>query len=658
MSRTETHLFSNMVNALNRVEGPASAPVDAVIARAVCALLSDQNADGHWHYELEADTTVTSEYVLLTHFLGETMTTELEQKFATYLRRNQQSEGGWPLFPGGTPDISASVKAYFALKLLGDVENAEHMQRARQVIRALGGAERSNVHTRTQLALYGAMPWTAVPLMPIEIMLLPRWFPFHLSKISYWARTVIVPLLVLNAKRPIAKNPRGARIEELFCHSGDKLGLPSRQPHQSWGWFHFFRAADKMVRFVDRFAPRGLRQRATCRAVEFVEARLNGENGFGGIYQTMAHALMMFAALDYPQDHPSRAVARKSIDRLLIRRVDEAYCQLSTSPVWDTSFACLALMETGECEAHRAALSATHWLAARQILDVRGDWISRRPDVRPGGWAFQYSNPQYPDVDDTAVAATAMHQVAVTLPHGGVSQEAIARAREWVVGMQASDGGWGAFEPENTQYYLNNIPFSDHGALLDPPTADVSGRCLQMLGQLGESPATSTHVCQALSYLLTQQETDGSWFGRWGVNYVYGTWTVLCGLDAAGVAHDDLRVRHARQWLLSIQNEDGGWGEDCNSYDFDYRGYKQSASTASQTSWALLGLMATGEVKHPAVVRGINYLMAEQAAHGFWDELRFTGTGFPRGLYLRYHGYTKYFPLWAIARYRNLLMQQ
>ncbi|MCA8352410.1 squalene--hopene cyclase [Burkholderia cepacia] len=633
--------------------GTVPAGVDAAVARATDALLAAQNADGHWVYELEADSTIPAEYVLLVHYLGETPNVELEQKIGKYLRRIQQADGGWPLFTDGAPNISASVKAYFALKVIGDDENAEHMQRARRAIHAMGGAEMSNVFTRIQLALYGAIPWRAVPMMPVEIMLLPQWFPFHLSKVSYWARTVIVPLLVLNAKRPLAKNPRGVRIDELFIDPPVNAGLLPRQGHQSPGWFAFFRVVDHALRAADGLFPNYTRERAIRQAVSFVDERLNGEDGLGAIYPAMANAVMMYDVLGYAEDHPNRAIARKSIEKLLVVHDDEAYCQPCLSPVWDTSLAAHALLETGDVRAEEAVLRGLEWLRPLQILDVRGDWISRRPHVRPGGWAFQYANAHYPDVDDTAVVAVAMDR-AQKLRQNDAYRDSIARAREWVVGMQSSDGGWGAFEPENTQYYLNNIPFSDHGALLDPPTADVSGRCLSMLAQLGETPLNSEPARRALDYMLKEQEPDGSWYGRWGMNYVYGTWTALCSLNAAGLTPDDPRMKRGAQWLLSIQNKDGGWGEDGDSYKLNYRGFEQAPSTASQTAWALLGLMAAGEVNNPAVARGVDYLIANQNEEGLWDEARFTATGFPRVFYLRYHGYRKFFPLWALARYRNL----
>jgi len=634
-----------------------TAALEASVARAADALLADQHPDGYWLYQLEADATIPAEYVLLGHYLGETPKPELEAKIGRYLRRIQRADGGWPLFTDGAMDVSATVKAYFALKMIGDSPEAEHMQRARRAVLAAGGAEKSNVFTRILLALFGVVSWRAVPMMPVEISLLPEWFPFHLSKVSYWARTVIVPLLVLNAKRPKARNPKGVRIDELFFDAAVNAGMAARAPHQHQGWFVLFRCADAVLRAVDPLFPRHTRQRAIEAAVRFVDERLNGEDGLGAIFPAMANSVMMYDVLGYPEDHPNRAIARKSIEKLLI--IDEApdgeaYCQPCLSPIWDTSLAAHALLEVDTPKARAAVSRGLDWLVPLQILDVRGDWISRRPNIRPGGWAFQFANPHYPDVDDTAVVAMAMER-ADRENGTALYGEAIARGREWVVGMQSSDGGWGAFEPENTQYYLNNIPFSDHGALLDPPTVDVSGRCLSMFAQLGEQPSTSEPAKRSLDYILRGQERDGSWYGRWGLNYIYGTWTALCALNAAGLPLADSRIQRAANWLISIQNADGGWGEGGESYKLDYRGYEAAPSTASQTSWAVLGLMAAGFVDHPAVAKGVQYLHSTQREHGLWDETRFTATGFPRVFYLRYHGYRKFFPLWALARYRNMM---
>jgi squalene-hopene/tetraprenyl-beta-curcumene cyclase len=642
-------------SARARQQNPQDA-LDDAITGARDALLAQQHADGYWLFELEADATIPAEYVLLTHYLGEAANLSLEQKMAVYLRRTQGEHGGWPLFPQGDFDLSASVKAYFALKMIGDSTDAPHMQIARDAILEHGGAIHANVFTRILLALFGVIGWPSVPMMLPEIMLLPKWFPFHLSKISYWARTVTVPLLVLQALRPRARNPRGVTITELFVGS-PKVKPTKRAPHQNGFWHRMFVGVDALLRLIDRWFPKWLRQRAINAAVHFVDERLNGEDGLGAIFPAMANSVMMYDALGYPADHPHRAIARRSIDKLLVIGPVEAYCQPCLSPVWDTALVAHTLLETGDTCAIAPAVRGLDWLVPLQILDVRGDWIARRAHVRPGGWAFQFANPHYPDVDDTAVVAMAMERAAGILGHDNY-RHAIDRGCEWVIGMQSSNGGWGAFESENTHLYLNNIPFADHGALLDPPTADVSARCLSMLAQLPSSPERDASASRALAYLLDEQEGDGSWYGRWGMNYIYGTWSAMCGLKAAGFTPDAPAMIRGARWLLTVQNEDGGWGENGDSYSLDYRGYTAAPSTASQTAWALLGLMAAGACHDHAVARGIAYLLHTQNADGLWDEALFTATGFPRVFYLRYHGYRKFFPLWALARYRNLTVRQ
>ncbi len=637
-------------------EAPSPEALERHISLASKALLACQHGDGHWCFELEADATIPAEYVLLRHFRGEEPDLELERLIAVYLRRVQGAHGGWPLFHEGAFDMSASVKAYFALKMIGDDPQAPHMRRAREAILARGGAARSNVFTRFLLALYGAIPWSGVPTMPVEIMLLPRWFPFHLDKVSYWARTVIVPLLVLQALKPSAVNRRGVEIAELFAAPPDTVRDWPTGAHQAWGWVKFFGAIDRLLKLAEPFFPRAPRRRAIDAAVAFVTERLNGEDGLGAIYPAMANAVLMFDALGYPADHPHLVVARKSIERLLVVGEDEAYCQPCLSPVWDTALAAHALLEAGDAASAAQARAGLEWLTPRQVLEARGDWAARRPDVRPGGWAFQYNNPHYPDLDDTAVVAMAMDRADRDRfgAAGGHHGQAIARAREWLKGLQSRDGGWAAFDADNTYHYLNNIAFADHGALLDPPTADVTARCISMLAQLGETRETSASLARGIDALIAHQEKDGSWFGRWGMNYIYGTWSALCALGAAG---QDLRsepVRRAVGWLLRIQNADGGWGESGDSYKLDYKGFEPSTSVASQTAWALLGLMAAGEADHPAVARGVAYLASTQGKDGFWNEAFHTATGFPRVFYLRYHGYSKFFPLWALARYRNL----
>jgi squalene-hopene/tetraprenyl-beta-curcumene cyclase len=628
---------------MSEILAPETAPderLSKAVERAADALARQQQEDGHWLFELEADATIPAEYVLLEHYLDR-IDPVLEARIGVYLRGIQGAHGGWPLFHDGAFDLSASVKAYFALKAIGDDPDASHMSRARQAILAAGGAERSNVFTRAQLALFGQVPWRAVPVMPLEIMHLPLWFPFHLSKVSYWSRTVIVPLLVLMALRPVARNPRRVAIQELFCMPPSAVRDWIRGPYRS-AWGRFFKAVDSALRVLQPVFPQRSRRSAIAKAVRFVIERLNGDDGLGGIYPAIANSVMMFDALGYPPDHPDAAIAWAAVRKLLVIEPGRAYCQPCLSPVWDTALAGHAL---SEADADTDAACA--WLHARQILDVVGDWAVRRPGLRPGGWAFQYANPHYPDVDDTAVVGMLLHR------NGGPAfAGSIERAREWIIGMQSSDGGWGAFEPENTHLYLNNIPFADHGALLDPPTADVTARCVSFLAQIGMA-SDDPILVRALSFLRREQEDDGSWFGRWGTNYIYGTWSVLCAFNAAGVGADDPSVRRAAAWLLSVQRGDGGWGEDEETYrGAPSGGYKES--TPSQTAWALLGLMAAEEFDNPAVTHGIEYLVANQREDGGWLEVPYNAVGFPRVFYLRYHGYRWYFPLLALARFRNL----
>jgi squalene-hopene/tetraprenyl-beta-curcumene cyclase len=640
------------VNATSR-EALESSTLESSIASATQGVLGLQQSDGHWVFELEADCTIPAEYVLLRHYLAEPVDTALEAKIGNYLRRVQGAHGGWPLVDDGAFDMSASVKAYFALKMIGDSVDAPHMVRAREAIHAHGGAIHSNVFTRFLLATFGVVTWGAVPVLPIEIMLLPFWSPFHLNKISYWARTTMVPLMVIAALKPLAKNPKGVGIDELFLQDPRSIGMTAKAPHQSMAWFLLFRSLDAVLRVVEPMFPKRLRQRAIDAALAFTEERLNGEDGMGAIYPPMANIVMMYDALGKDENFPPRAITRRGIDKLLVIKDDEAYCQPCVSPIWDTTLTTHALLEAGGDKAVPAAKQGLDWLIPKQELEVKGDWAVKRPDVRPGGWAFQYNNAHYPDLDDTAVVVMSMDRMR--REHGATGYDtAIDRGREWIEGMQSDDGGWAAFDVNNLEYYLNNIPFSDHGALLDPPTEDVTARCISMLAQLGETERTSKHVADGVAYLRKTQHREGSWYGRWGMNFIYGTWSVLCALNMAGVDRNDPMMRKAVGWLASIQNKDGGWGEDAVSYRLDYKGWEPAPSTASQTAWALLALMAAGEVDHPAVARGVEYLIATQNEKGLWDESRYTATGFPRVFYLRYHGYPKFFPLWALARYRNL----
>ena len=626
---------------------PQQDRIGAAIALAYEVLAGEQQDDGHWRFELEADVTIPAEYVLLRHYLGEPVDAALEAKIVVYLKKRQSAEHhGWPLYHGGAFNVSATIKAYYALKMIGDPPEADHMTRARAAILDAGGAEAGNVFTRIQLALFGAGSWAAMPTIPPELILAPRWVPVHLSKVSYWARTVIVPLLVLCALQPRARNPKSVLIDELF--SGKSAQVSSQAASVQWYWRAWFTLLDAILKRCTGLWPKALRRRAIDRCRDWVIERLNGEDGLGAIYPAMANAVMMLDALGYSSDHPARATARKAIDKLLVVTTDEIYCQPCVSPVWDTALAAHAMLEVGDVDAVRRAAQSLDWLRQRQVLDVVGDWADQRPGLRPGGWAFQYNNDHYPDLDDTAAVVMAMDRADAP-----AYAEAIERALEWVEGMQCHDGGWGAFDADNNKHYLNNLPFADHGALLDPPTADVGARCLSMLAQL-DQPIGSPQVRAALQWLKRAQEPDGSWFGRWGVNYVYGTWSVLCALGRIGLDRSDPAIANAVEWLTTVQNADGGWGESCDGYALDRAAYVSAPSAASQTAWAVLGLMAVGETGSAAVERGIAWLVANQADDGRWSEDSYTGGGFPRVFYLRYHGYRAYFPLWALARYRNL----
>jgi squalene-hopene/tetraprenyl-beta-curcumene cyclase len=623
------------------------AALEQAIGLARDALIHRQALDGGWQFQLEADCTIPAEYIMMMHFLGD-IEAELETKLAVYLRARLADHGGWPLYHGGDFNISCSVKAYFALKLAGDSPDAPHMARARAAILRHGGAATSNVFTRIALALFGQLPWRGVPYIPVEIVLLPRWFPFNIHRVSYWSRTVMVPLAMLCTLKPRASNPRGVRIEELFTVPPQEERHYFRRPlGRSTALTRLFFAHDRLGRTADRLVPAALRAYALRRAEAGTLERLNGEHGLGAIFPAMVNALEVLTIRGYPRDDPRRRAAKQALESLLVEQGASAYCQPCISPVWDTALAALAMQEAGCPQALAAATRGLQWLLPRQLLEEPGDWRLKRPQLAGGGWAFQRANPHYPDLDDTAVVAWAMHQ-AHDREHFSA---AVGRALDWLVGMQSSNGGFAAFDVDNTDYYLNEIPFADHGALLDPPTSDVTARVVTALA-LAARQKDAAALARALAWLRSQQEADGSWFGRWGTNYVYGTWSVLVAFAQAGIRADDAAVRRAVTWLESRQNADGGWGESNDSY-VPSQAAAPAASTPHQSAWALLGLLAAGEVASEAVRRGVDYLLRTQQADGLWSDASFTAPGFPRVFYLRYHGYCAYFPLWALAAYRT-----
>ena len=620
-------------------------PLDRAIVDARDALAARQDAEGYWLFELEADCTIPAEYIMMMHFLDE-IDAALETKLCRYLRAAQAEHGGWPLYQGGDFNISCSVKAYYALKLAGDSPDAPHMVRARKAILQRGGAAAVNVFTRIALALFAQLPWRGVPYIPVEIMLLPRWFPFHLDKVAYWSRTVMVPLFILCTRKPVAKNPRNVHIRELFTTPPEK----ERDYFRRSGLLaKAFLAADRLGRMIDPLIPARLREHATRLAETWTLERLNGEDGLGAIFPAMVNALEAMVILGYPEDDPRRVTAKRALQKLVVEGPSSAYCQPCVSPIWDTALASLAMQETGDAAAFDASIRALDWLKGRQLLDEPGDWQVNRRGLAGGGWAFQFANSYYPDLDDTAVVVWSMHQARDSDRYA----ESVRRALDWLVGMQSKDGGFAAFDADNTSYYLNMIPFADHGALLDPPTSDVTARVVTVLARIGR-PQDRQALDRAIDYLRRRQESDGSWFGRWGTNYIYGTWSVLTALAQAHIAPDDPAVRRAVQWLKLKQNADGGWGESNDTYAQAPGEAGHFPSTPFQTAWALLGLFAAGEVQTDAVRRGTEYLMRTQQADGLWSDPSFTAPGFPRVFYLRYHGYSAYFPLWALAAYRTL----
>lgn len=635
--------------------------IDEAIRRIRTWLLKQQHPEeGFWVAELEADTTLTSEYLMLRRFLN-LVDPERERKAVRYLKATQLPDGGWPIYYGGPSEISASVKAYFALKLAGVSKDEPFMVRAKEAILAKGGVVSANVFTKIALALFDQYDWRGIPSMPPEIMLLPKGFYFSLYAISYWSRAVLIPLFIVFSHRPVCRIPREQGIDELYLKPRHEVRYKEESPLKKddalFTWRNLFITLDRMLKVYDRMPIRSLRSAAVQKAAEWMLAHMRGSGGLGAIYPAMANSVVALRCLGYGVEHPLVVKALREIEALEVYetrdtiegRVETLHLQPCFSPIWDTALLINACIESGLPQDHPALLKGADWLLSRQTKTV-GDWNVSVPQAEPGGWYFQFENELYPDVDDSAVVLMALAKLKMA-DHER-QRQSIERGYRWVMAMQGSDGGWGAYDKDNNKMVFNLIPFADHRALLDPSTADLAGRCLEMLGTLGydrNHPA----VRPALEFLKREQEEDGSWYGRWGVNYIYGTWSVLAGLRAIGEDMSFPYIRKAVAWLESRQNSDGGWGESCLSYA-DRAEAGRGESTPSQTAWALLALLSAGVSDSLSVVRGVNYLLRHQQEDGSWNEIRHTGTGFPRVFYLRYHWYCQYFPLWALAMYRNV----
>jgi squalene-hopene/tetraprenyl-beta-curcumene cyclase len=615
------------------------------IERGANHLLSLQAREGFWQGELEADTTLESDYIYYLFVLGKA-DPERIAKLANYVRRRQLTDGGWSLFPDGPSELNATAKAYFALKLAGDEIDAPHMTKAREAVHRLGGLEHSNSYVRFYLALVGAVGWELVPAIPPELMLLPNWFYINIYEFSSWTRGIVVPMMILCALRPEWKLPERARVDELFKDLSRKKAAFDWS-EQLISWKNFFLALDRGLKLYEKLPWKPLRQRAIREAKAWMLEHIERTEGLAAIYPAMMNSIFALMALGHGPDDPLTWREIKEFSRFEIEEGDTIRMQPCVSPVWDTCIAMVALEEAGLSPDHPALVKSAEWMLSKQVLGP-GDWQIKNKDAEPGGWAFEFRNDFYPDVDDTAFVLMALQRVKY--PDEKRMEGAIQRGVQWLLSMQNRDGGWGAFDRDNDRQFLCNIPFADHNAMIDPSTADVTARVLECLGRFGwtaEHPA----IKKALEFLLKDQCRDGSWFGRWGVNYVYGTSGVLRALETVSLNAKDY-CRRAVIWLKTVQKADGSFGESLRSYHApSTKG--QGPSTASQTAWGLIGLLAGTETSDPAVSKAVGYLVHQQNEDGSWSEADFTGTGFPCVFYLKYHLYRNTFPVYALARYYN-----
>ena len=689
------------------------------VARTRDHLLSLQHDDGHWCAELQGDTILESEYILLLAFLGQGQSQRAKEA-AAYMLAQQSAHGGWSMFPGGPIEISGSVKAYLALKITGHDPQADYMVRARDAIVRAGGVERVNSFTRYYLAMLGLIPYSACPAVPPEMILLPKWSPFNIYEMSAWSRTIVVPLSLLWACQPETKLPAEQRIDELFASPTKSMpreigGVNHEGTSRGWiNWTKFFQRVDRTIKLGERLGIKPLRKRAIARCERWILDRLELSDGLGAIFPPIVWTIIGLRCLGYKDDSPVIQQQLSELDKLVIREDEQVRLQPCFSPVWDTIISTIALRDAGVSRHDPAIRKSIDWILSKEVKHP-GDWSLSHPGIEPGGWYFEYNNEFYPDIDDTCMALIALgkclpeglgtdwtmelfdepqHGLAPTVgrtPSSVLSSankdergrpsydtrddqpivfsgrsataekaiaelqaatpmvQALRRGVRWLKSMQSKDGGWGAFDADNTREVLTKVPFADHNAMIDPSTSDITARVLESFAGLGISPDSDIHQ-RAFHFIWRDQQHDFCWYGRWGVNYLYGTWQVLVGLIANGVSPDDSRLRRAVEWLMSKQQSCGGWGETAASYDDpSLRG--TGIPTASQTAWALLGLVAAGEADSHAVQRGVDYLLGTQQPNGTWHETEFTGTGFPRVFYLRYHYYSLYFPLMALARY-------
>jgi squalene-hopene/tetraprenyl-beta-curcumene cyclase len=625
--------------------------VDNAISRSQAYFLQEQKPEGYWYYPLEANATMDAEYIFFNHFIGR-VDEQKHQRLCQHLLAVQGEDGSWPLFYKGPGHLGNTIEAYFALKLTGYPASHSSLVKAREFILAHGGVAQAQVFTRIFLAYFGQFPWRGVPAVPVELILLPNWFPINIYEMSSWARGTVVPLSMILAHQPYVRISGEQGIAELWKEPPERSNLEFPCSARAISWENFFINFDRILKVLGKSSVKPLRRRALRKAERWVLDHQDVNGGWGGIQPAMLKSVMALHTLGYPHDHPVMTKGIQAIEDFLMETGGHLLFQPCVSPVWDTVWAVKALLDCGLPNNHPAIVKAADWIIDQQIFRT-GDWQIKNPNLEPGGWAFEFANDWYPDVDDSAVILYTLKRVQ------GLDEKkkdrALVRGLHWTLGMQSRNGGWGAFDTDNTLDLWNQMPFGDMKAMIDPPTADLAGRLLEMMGTFGYD-AEFGRARRALQFLQKNQETDGSWWGRWGVNYIYGTWSVLMGLRAIGEDLSRPYVRRALSWLKERQNPDGGWGEDCLSY-WDQSKAGKGPSTPSQTAWAVLGLLAGEDELSPPVLRGVQYLLSQQEAAGSWSEDFFTGTGFPRHFYLRYYGYRNYFPLMALGQFRHRAQQ-
>lgn len=635
-------------------EGPDLTRVGSAIESARQFLCSLQQEDGHWCAELEGDTILESEYVMLMHYIGRTEDPKV-RKAANYLRMKQDEHGGWSSYPGGPPDVSASVKNYFVLKLVGDDPEAEHMRRAREVIHRLGGIEACNSFTKAYLAVFQQYPWSRCPAVPPEIILLPTWFYFNVYEMSSWSRAIFVPLSIIWAHKPVCAVPDHAGISELFVDRGPAAAPTHDRSNAERIWRTFFHTVDRSLKVAEEYRVRPLRKIALERAKAWIIDRLEHSDGLGAIFPPIVNSVYAFHCLGHDLDDPLILKQLEEIEKLEIEEEDTLRLQPCFSPVWDTVLTMNAMLAAEIPGDDPDLLEAAEWVLDKEVRRP-GDWQVKMQGVEPGGWYFEYANEFYPDCDDTAEALVALSKIR--FPDAELEArrlDALRRAVRWQAGMQNRDGGWAAFDKDCDKDFLQYVPFADHNAMLDPSTVDITSRSIVALSHHGYTRVDPV-IQNGVDFIYRHQEKDGSWYGRWGCNYLYGTWLALWALSHVGETPHDPRIERATEWIRARQNEDGGWGETMASYD-DPTTKGTGHSTASQTAWALLGLLAAGDTSE-VVHRGVEYLLKHQHPDGSWRDEYWTGTGFPKVFYLRYHLYATYFPLEALGTYRRVVREK